>query len=546
MDAILTNDSFLPDDLSNVKRQVPPSLPSATSEKQNMEMPPKRQLGYLSSYIQSHEIPGSSFSTSTINQFGTGFGDSSSSEPLTDLNQKKQRFGKDKQASDIFAYDTSSDRQIGNKWPTDSLRDFLYEINEYQDPTYLGFEIIFVADESPLFNYDRGEIGYSNSALKFIQKYSDIDDMSLRENILYNFLSHIKQMFAVSTDSESDITVNKRHYVQDISGLDKLTNKIVDYEKDLIEITLNEDVSLRTQYLVDLYNNLTYDYKYKKNMIPENTLRFDMLIKVSDIRNFKVENPDYDPIKNPDREVFTHKYEGGTYTLYKLHDCNFDFSKSQTHESTMSIGGWSSFNSSNMNNTKFSIKYKSISKVFESMLVDKYEIVKLNTHDLTSLSADYFNDSFAAILYNQDYKYMKTVDNSVGGVKNSLIEPGSPLKDKLKKPNIEKYKKIVDNNIDKGKKQLLNKFNEVRGELISDVIKEIRNLTFLPNKLGNVYSTDFRQLSLENFATGLGNDLFDKAAKDVTGIAMNATDLFKQNKQSDDSYLGDIDDITKK
>jgi hypothetical protein len=193
-----------------------------------------------------------------------------------------------------------------------------------------------------------------------------------------------------------------------------------------------------------------------------------------------------------------------------------------------------------MNNTKFNIKYKSISKVFESMLIDKYEVVRLNTHNLEELTAYYGDDSFAGILYNQDYKYMKEVGEGTKSsgdkgsfdknnpIANIVKDKGETILDKTS--YLERVKSNMSNtiktNIETGKKQLINKFDEVRGSLIKDVIKEVRGITNLPKIVPeNVYSTDFRQLSVKNFARGLGSDLLNDSLNGLSGGLTSLTDL---------------------
>jgi hypothetical protein len=41
-----------------------------------------------------------------------------------------------------------------------------------------------------------------------------------------------------------------------------------------------------SSYLTYLYNNLTYSYENGRELIPENLLKFNMYIKISEIRNF--------------------------------------------------------------------------------------------------------------------------------------------------------------------------------------------------------------------------------------------------------------------
>jgi len=513
----------------------------------SMEPPEPKHLGYLESYLnKEHKLIADENMAKIYEENGLKI-------PGNIMDEKEM-------------YDTSTDRNPhpDQKWPEDTLRDF-FLIYEYQDPTYLGFDTLIVSDESPLFNYDTGDLyGHINTAKKFLETYENIPGMSQRKEILDNFTYTISEIFGTTTGINNR---NKRYYIEMIEGLDKLNNKMVKYGEDLITITLTEDVSLRTQYLAELYNNLLYDYKNKRQMIPENTLRFDMLIKIEDIRNFKIENPKYDPEKSPNTEVFVNDM-AHTYMMYKLHDCNFDFSQSQTHEGSMSIGGFNQYNQGNMNNTKINIKYKSISKIIESALIDEHNVVHLNNQDLSTLIAEY--DSFSGIIGDeQDYKYYGKLDkresSKLPGTENNkkfsvdelseneqesksdFLKSKNYLNDfKKEKPKIfdkEDYKKILNTSVNQLKRAGLSKFNEIRGQLIGDIIKEVRTMTMLPDKLGNVYSTKFRQMSIENFTTGLGNSLFDQVADDFTDFSMEKTDIFKQNKKADDSYLGDVNDI---
>jgi hypothetical protein len=399
---------------------------------------------------------------------------------------------------------------------SDALNDFLFSNNiKYQDPTYLGYEILLITDESPLFNYDRDINTLTRqSAQSFISKYGDLPDINNRAELLSEFQEQLKEIFLASTDINLT-KLSRRHYVEMITGLDKLNEKIVKYGEDLIEITLTEDVSLRTQYLIELYNNLIYDYKNKRNIIPENLLRFNMIIKIEDIRDFKINNK---IINNRD---------SGTFLVYKLNDCNFDFSASQSHEDSINLAGFNPFSQSNMNNAKFTIKYKSIEKIYESSLINETSI-QLNNQKIESLVSDFDNSI-----------YFQVNKKDLSKPRNYITQKKTPRKRQHKQ---NAYLNIIKDNAKEAAAGLKNKFNEIRGGLLTDIIEEVHDLTTLPDKLGNVYSTDFRQLSIQNFATGLANDLFDKAKNDVTGIIMNVTDPFK-GKKHDDSKLGSIDDI---
>jgi len=513
------------------------------------------------------------------------------------------------------------------QWPTDAVRNFLYDTSnggdfiqndKYQDPTYLGFDIMMIADESALFNYDYMRPNAA-SPMSFMIKYNNIVEIRQRASLLDKFIKELKQYFAFSTDSDKTVLFNKRHYVQTIEGLDKLTNKIVEYEKDFIEITMNEDVSLRMQYLIDLYNNIIYDYRNKRGVIPENLLRFNMYIRIKDIRSFKVPNPFYDPDTSPQREKFLDSLGafsgefGGAYTLYKLYDCQFDFVKSQTHEGSITIAGFNPFNQGNMNNTKIKIKYKSVSKVFESMLINDKEIVSINNYDLSSTvkQMNGYNDILST---DNDYLTLKEIETGektynvkneantnsnkdivnhtgktylLSGKKESL-DYVVDSKDNAKRNFAQKIKdraktagtnfiekKILDaehltNSLIRESVGAVNgKISEIRGSLITDLKRGIENQ--LPwDKLGNVYSTNFRQMSIQN----LGRDLISRSVDiafdesdlmELTRVNIDAPNVSftkdnasfsgegalpeqiknRKEKFGDDSYLGKESDILK-
>jgi len=575
------------------------------------------------------------------------------------LENTKMFFGKDYDyKKDVVNSNVSPNKM---QWPTDALRNFLYDTSnggnfiqndKYQDPTYLGFDIMMIADESALFNYDETRPtsnSFANiaSPQKFIEKYKNINEINQRGPLIEKFIKELKQYFAFTTDSDKTVLFNKKHYVEMIDGLDKLTHKITEYEKDVIEITMNEDVSLRMQYFIDLYNNITYDYRNKRGMIPENLLRFNMYIRIKDIRSFKVPNPSYDPKTDPQREKFLDSLDafsgefGGAYTLYKLHDCQFDFTDSQTHEGSISVAGWSTFNTSNMNNTKIKIKYKSILKIFESMLINDKEIVSLNNYNLSSLTREMndYNNIFSTdndyntlrniengdtVYYNHDtsqkkefaentnisnerkdfiankekekqnakddallieQKYLKQNEKRSGNGKNSDLsgfksEHIGLENDISKKKFLERIKdraksagsnfiekKIADAEdltnslIRNGVGALNGKISEIRGSLITDLKHSIENS--LPwDKLGNVYSTDFRQMSIQNFGKNLlsksidiafdESDLMELSRVDINTPHVSFTkpsepgDIKNRKEQSgNDSYLGKEKDILK-
>jgi hypothetical protein len=366
--------------------------------------------------------------------------------------------------------------------------------NIFEDPTYLGFSIKIDSNTSPLFNY-----GGSNKYAcvgTFIEKYSLIPDIADRLEIYTEFVNRIFELF------QSDFTNNqfvRSYYIQSISGLDKFNSKMVKYGEDKLSIMLTEDISLRSTYLAELYNNLCYSYKEQRYMIPENLLRFDMIIEVTDIRIFRLYNDDAKRlgISNKTSESFINT--DPPRIIYTLHDCNFDFFNSIPFEGAMTISGTEGTSNKPAVFT-FDIKYKSISKEFRSNIIDKNvltinnklnDIVKKN-NDLTGEKVNFFKND----IYSEEFQL-----------------------EKVKKMEASKTDKLISNYRDK----IVGKINQERGKLINKVLDSITK----PTKLSkitpdNVYDENFRKLTVENFAKNLGsnllNNLEDAARNTMLGI----------------------------
>jgi len=123
-----------------------------------------------------------------------------------------------------------------------------------EDPTYLVYNMKMDRGSSPLWNYIESDVDvYSTSfgdnpptildkpgsAIDFIEKYSEISEISSRWDILSEFQKYISRIFTLSSWAQMD---RAQHYIEMISGLDKLNSKMVKYGEDKLTITLSEDV----------------------------------------------------------------------------------------------------------------------------------------------------------------------------------------------------------------------------------------------------------------------------------------------------------------
>jgi hypothetical protein len=232
--------------------------------------------------------------------------------------------------------------------------DFNDPLYMYQDPLFPTFDIILDTEYSPLLSNRQG----ISSIQSFLNDYSSISSIGTRQKIYNEFKNTLYKLF---NSGFKDIDRNKSYYINSISGLDKLTAKIVDFEKDNITITMNEDVSMITTYLSQLYNNLSYSYKDQRYMFPANLLRFNMYIKIHDVRNMVNIIPKYKPFdSNFSGETYTTSFDK-SYQIYYLQDCTFNFFKSKFFEDNITVGGFDASISTTVASIKMDITYKSIS-----------------------------------------------------------------------------------------------------------------------------------------------------------------------------------------
>jgi len=182
---------------------------------------------------------------------------------------------------------------------------------ENEDPVYFGFEIIIDTLNSPIFNGEAHdfikqlgtaghlEIGGRSSILDSfnfeIQKFFKFNDLVDKGGLLTGG-PYVNRPVPEGSDPFDNLyksNLKKRHYIKKIEGLEKLVEantasaaaSFVKWKTDLLKLTFYEDVTLSTGTLLNLYKLLYWSRKRGKGLIPENLLRFDCEIIVSEIRN---------------------------------------------------------------------------------------------------------------------------------------------------------------------------------------------------------------------------------------------------------------------
>jgi len=319
-------------------------------------------------------------------------------------------------------------------------------------------------------------------------------------------------------DFNSQNIRNKTYYIENVLGLDKLNAMITNYEginesSDKLTITLTEDVSMLSLYLAELYNNLAYSYKNQRYLIPENCLRFDMKIKLRDIRNYAVPNPKHK--KNPDTEApMKLNTENISNIIYTIHDCNFEFFKSQNVKQDLKVAGFETM-SKDVARLDFNIYFKSVSREIAPKLLPSY-------FTISNKKADILNE----VNLNKDDDLFK-----INFGKNDIIEKTSP-------DLFRRLKSTLKSELDNAKKQLVSKYKEWRGDIVNELFDQIGNKLNVPTLyLGNVYDDDFGKLTLNSFLSSLAARAFG----DVEGSINSGIDGLEQRGISQiDKGLGNI------
>lgn len=187
-----------------------------------------------------------------------------------------------------------------------------------EDPTYLGFKIVFDIDgileidqttyiaPSPLLARKDYLSKYSASKVLLKSDSSNLAELmaaqsSFRTVEYTSAKNYLLNRGYPKRAKMLDQFVNLLKHIQDkspwffqsISGLDEAL-RVDRFTEDFDNrrgdkfITINtlESVDLRINALADLYRKSTFDYDYMRELVPKNLRRFNMWIIVTEIRNF--------------------------------------------------------------------------------------------------------------------------------------------------------------------------------------------------------------------------------------------------------------------
>jgi len=257
--------------------------------------------------------------------------------------------------------------------------------HDNEDPVYFGFEIELNASSSPLLNGTvedfMGTIDNAN--------YSEVSE---KKDIIIEFKKELKRYFRIAGDLpgvddadsflfETDAK-DKKFYINKLTGLHALNDRnapdthkpFVDYRKDKIGVTFFEDTTLNLGTLYSLYKSLYWSRLNGKSLIPENALRFDCKIIVSELRNLAAVKK---AASGGDGGIEVLKANISRY-VYHLYECQFFFEK-PTHGNEIDMA--SSLSPTSTYDIEFDFKYSNM--IFERFnpSQDKYAFIANDRYD---------------------------------------------------------------------------------------------------------------------------------------------------------------------
>jgi len=382
-----------------------------------------------------------------------------------------------------------------------------YDESVFEDPTYLGFTLE-MDENSALFT----------QVLPFLEKHSATRaEMQARIPVYNEFVNRVKSVFNSQESVASPEQRNqfiKQHYINNISGLSNLAKKFNRWREDRLDIELYEDISLSTTYLAYLYNNLVYSYENGRVIIPENLLKFNLRIKISEIRNLtsirQLKSTDA-----TDQAIVNALKHNVTCIVYKLFDCEFDFVNSLPFDDTISQAGIGQ-NLPSESIVPMGIFYKSVGRHIYAPLISNsismndnkvdLGIVIVNSNGSTNPNGQASNSDILLGLNGEPFQQLNADSVSDGNIEG-FPSAGDKKPSALSTYNIETEKNPdskTENDLATEAQQLLN-LMDYNDELAPDGTP-LRKTQFPPLKAGEKASL------LDNI---VGKDL-SNAIKDPT------------------------------
>jgi hypothetical protein len=430
---------------------------------------------------------------------------------------------------------------------------FTRTFDDNEDPTILGVDMRLNTQNSPLLN---------DAITSFIKAFgTTYNEISSREVMLYKFREQLYKFIPTDLTADASYRRAKTFYLQSVTGLDKLVEAggpepkyFIDYAKDVITLEFLEDVSQNMGYLSSLYKTLSYSKISGKEMIPPNLLKFDIDIKVTEMRNYKRNATDP---KNPKRiNSFNDKISTYYYTLY---ECQFVFDKMPHGDAV------SNSKTEYLESFKLSFTYK-----FATMKFVKYDgkitilpdgNARINYFIINNLRKDlnkaypsespvgrdlYMVDSYpnlstvASNALRESDDFVSTNDVGTGAIPNTQTEFNTSLQD-LKDAEDQKnssYNKTPESITDQSKPKLGNnkQFDQIEAGLKEGQVVQANNQVVTQAALLNKTIANIKDetgpgtnIPKENFTTLNNNTAVETQGKERSFFQDSIKDKFKKD-----------------
>lgn len=269
--------------------------------------------------------------------------------PITDLASAAGQLGFEQVAGPFGGIIPGPGAQFPNSYPiakqfvrtSTTTSKFGNGVTSLDDPTYLGFSLLFETD-SPLFSGADGTKTTRESAVGYLERIGE----ATRAKYLRGFIKGIQS-----------INKERSYYWQTVEGLGEAYNKASDMldpyggvkEGEGITIGCLEAIDLKISALFALYRLACFDVKYKRYILPRNLMHFNVSVSIQEIRKFKT-------VRNAITSLITNKVFGGgpateastsdfvnentSQITFRFKDCVWDLNESgKVFESVTNAGG---------------------------------------------------------------------------------------------------------------------------------------------------------------------------------------------------------------
>jgi hypothetical protein len=306
---------------------------------------------------------------------------------------------------------------------------------------------------------------------------------------------------------------------------------------------MSEDVTMNGGYLSMLYKTLSYSKINGKQIIPENLLRFDMDIIISEIRNYNkvlksITQTNLDDNANTtedSKNIVNIVSDNMSRYVYHLYDCQFVFDE-LSHDAEVS-----NISKEIQNDFEFGIMYKFSTVEMEKWKLDQFKYLN-NANKNPSIFMDSSPSSDNTPKTAEPYMVIdeqaqneeqlkKDSESDLSSIKNSTNKNGDDL---IKKPGDlngdgeitgkEKVKSALDKLKEDTAKRAAQTIQQRRNELINKVVEQIRGSLGLRriNSPVNVYYDNNSLLGV------IRNEIYDFANQGFSGSLENINSLINK------------------